>query len=128
MEDGLSVSEVAAKVGLTAYTLRWYEQVGLLEPVPRDSAGRRRYRLSDVERLDLLTKMRATGMPVREMVHYISLVREGRATQRERLEMLESHRTTVLKQISDLQRDLAVIDRKIDRYRGYLLEDEKAGR
>jgi DNA-binding transcriptional MerR regulator len=119
MQDGFTVSEIAAKAGLSAYTLRWYEQVGLLEPIPRDTAGRRRYRLSDVERPDLLTKMCATGMPVREMVRYISLVRQGKQTRRERLEMLEQHRIGVLRQISELQRDLAVIDRKIKRYRGY---------
>ncbi len=128
MEDGLSVGEAAAKVGLTAYTLRWYEQVGLLEPIPRDSAGRRRYRLSDIERLDLLTKMRATGMPVRDRVRDITLVREGDATRAERLAMMERHRTAVLQQIDDLQRDLAVIDRKIDRYRGFEgVADKKAG-
>ncbi|MEV0458234.1 MerR family transcriptional regulator [Catellatospora methionotrophica] len=120
MADGLTVGEVADKTGLTAYTLRWYEQVGLLDPIPRDHAGRRRYRLRDVERLDLLTKMRATGMPVREMVRYIALVRAGTHNRRERLELLEQHRTTVLRQISELQRDLAVIDRKITRYRGHL--------
>lgn len=42
-EMTLAVSEAAERVGLTAYTLRWYEQEGLVAPVGRDSAGRRRY-------------------------------------------------------------------------------------
>lgn len=117
MEQGLSVGEVAEKVGLSVHTLRWYEQVGLLDPVPRDSAGHRRYRERDVDRLDLLTKMRATGMPIREMVRYIELVREGDASRPERLDLLERHRIEVLKRIDELRSDLTVIDRKIANYR-----------
>lgn len=120
MDEGLSVGEVAEEVGLSAYTLRWYEQVGLIDPVPRDTARRRRYRASDVERLNLLTKMRATGMPVRDMISYVEMIRRGDSTRQERLMLLEAHRYAVLKQIDELQRDLSVIDRKITMYRGYL--------
>ncbi len=120
MEQGLTVGEVSAKVGLSAHTLRWYEQMGLVDPVPRDSAGRRRYRGSDVDRLALLTKMRTTGMPVRDMVRYIELVREGDGSRRARLALLEAHRNSVLTQIDELQRDLSVIDRKIGIYRDAL--------
>jgi DNA-binding transcriptional MerR regulator len=116
-QDGWAVGEVAGKVGLSAHTLRWYEQMGLLDEIPRDSAGRRRYRLADVERLQLLTKMRATGMSVRDMVRYVELLRAGEGTRLERLQLLEAHRATVLRQIDDLQRDLAVIDYKITMYR-----------
>jgi DNA-binding transcriptional MerR regulator len=116
-QEGWAVGEVAAKVGLSAHTLRWYEQMGLLDEIPRDSAGRRRYRLADVERLQLLTKMRATGMPVRDMVRYVELLRGGPGTRLERLHLLEAHRATVLGQIDDLQRDLTVIDFKITMYR-----------
>ena len=42
MDATLTVSEAAARFGLTAYTLRWYEQVGLVDPPARDGAGRRR--------------------------------------------------------------------------------------
>ncbi|WP_117215570.1 MerR family transcriptional regulator [Allorhizocola rhizosphaerae] len=124
MDQGLTVGEMATKIGLSAHTLRWYEQMGLLDPVPRDSAGRRRYGQHDVDRLDLLTKMRATGMPVRDMVRYIELVRAGDGSRPARLAMLEAHRHTVLKQIDELQRDLSVIDRKIGLYRDSLPQCE----
>jgi DNA-binding transcriptional MerR regulator len=116
-QDGWAVGEVAAKVGLSAHTLRWYERMRLLDEIPRDSGGRRRYGLADVERLRLLTKMRATGMPVRDMVRYVELLRGGPGTRLERLRLLEEHRATVLRQIDELQRDLAVIDYKITLYR-----------
>ena len=73
-ELALSVGEAAERVGLSTHTLRWYEQEGLVAPVGRDSAGRRRYTQQDVDWLVLLTRLRRTGMPVRDMRRYAELV------------------------------------------------------
>jgi DNA-binding transcriptional MerR regulator len=112
----LTVSEAAARFGLTAHTLRWYEQVGLVDPVRRDGAGRRRYSEADLVRLDFLTKLRTTGMPVREMLHYVQLARSGPHTNGQRRALLEAHRRRVLARIAELQRDLEMINYKIDAY------------
>ncbi|HEV7897233.1 MAG TPA: MerR family transcriptional regulator [Planosporangium sp.] len=90
-EATLTVSEAAARFGLTAHTLRRYEQVGLVDPVPRDSAGRRRYAEADLRRLEFLTRLRTTGMPVREMLRYVQLTRSGPQTTAQRRALLEGH-------------------------------------
>src|SRR5690348_2913676 len=89
--SGLTVGEAAAKVGLSVHTLRWYEQEGLVAPVGRDAAGRRRYSPDDLDWLQLLTRLRGTGMPVREMRRYAELVRSGDATVTERLRLFDEH-------------------------------------
>ena len=114
---GLTVGEAAAKVGLSVHTLRWYEQEGLVTPVGRDAVGRRRYSPDDVDWLQLLTCLRGTGMPVREMRRYAELARTGPATEDERLRLFEEHRERVLARIADLHRDLDAINAKIDYYR-----------
>ena len=114
---GISVSEAAAKVGLTTHTLRWYEQEGLVEPVVRDAAGRRRYQPADLDRLVLLTKLRSTGMSVRDMRRYAELIAGGETTFPERLALLEAHRIQVLARIEELRRDLETVDYKIGLYR-----------
>ncbi|NJC69837.1 MerR family transcriptional regulator [Planosporangium thailandense] len=116
MNTALTVSEAAARFGLTAHTLRWYEQVGLVDPVPRDGAGRRRYAEADLNRLAFLTRLRTTGMPVREMLRYVELARLGSETEAARRALLEAHRRRVLARIADLEADLEVIDRKIASY------------
>ena len=113
----LTVGEAAARVGLTTHTLRWYEQEGLVSPVRRDSAGRRRYTSEDLTWLELLTKLRRTGMPVRDMRRYAELVRQGDATIAARRKLFEEHRDRVLARITDLHRDLAAVNFKIDLYR-----------
>ena len=115
---GLTVGEAAAKVGLSVHTLRWYEHEGLVTPVGRDAVGRRRYSPNDLDWLQLLTCLRGTGMPVREMRRYAELARTGPATVEERLHLFEEHRERVLARIADLQRDLDAINVKIGIYRG----------
>jgi DNA-binding transcriptional MerR regulator len=113
----LSVGEAAARVGLTSHTLRWYEQQGLVAPVGRDSAGRRRYTERDIGWLVLLTKLRRTGMPVRDMRRYAELARQGGRTIGDRVRLFEQHRDRVRARIAQLQQDLAAINDKIDHYR-----------
>ena len=112
----MKVGEVAEAVGLTVHTLRWYEQEGLVEPIERDSAGRRRYSESDLGWLRLLIRLRATGMPVREMRRYAELVRAGDHTLGDRLALFVEHRERVLARIDELQQDLAMLDLKISLY------------
>lgn len=119
----LSVSEAAAQVGLSTHTLRWYEQEGLVAPVGRDSAGRRRYTPEDLGWLELLTKLRRTGMPVREMRRYAELARQGDQTLPERLRLFEEHRERVRARMAELQQDLDVINYKVDIYRK-IVEDQ----
>jgi DNA-binding transcriptional MerR regulator len=113
----LSVGEAAARVGLTSHTLRWYEQQGLVAAVGRDSAGRRRYTERDIGWLVLLTKLRRTGMPVRDMRRYAELARQGGHTIAERVRLFEQHRDRVRARIAQLQQDLDAINDKIDHYR-----------
>ncbi len=113
----LTVGQVATLTGLSTHTLRWYEREGLLEGVARDQAGHRQYTRTDLRRLVLLMRLRATGMPVSEMLRYAELIRADVPTERQRVELLEAHRDRVLSHIADLYRDLDVINNKIAGYR-----------
>lgn len=116
--DGpLSVGQVATLTGLSTDTLRWYERVGLVRGVARDRSGHRRYTQADLRWLALLMRLRATGMPVSQMLRYAELVRADVPTELERLRLLEAHRERVLSHIADLNRDLDVITSKIAGYR-----------
>ena len=110
-----STREAAEKCGLSQYTLRWYERIGLLDRVERGPDGRRRFSDSDVEWLLMLSKLRATGMRVRDMQRYAELVRSG-AGEPERLDLLRRHREFVLKSITQRQECLQLLDNKIRLY------------
>ncbi|SEE73528.1 MerR family transcriptional regulator [Ruania alba] len=114
---GLTIAEAARQLGLAVDTLRYYEKDGLLlRPVPRSSAGHRRYQAEDLRWIELVTRLRATGMPIREVRRYADLVRAGSGNERERLELLQGHREAVLGQLVEVQAHLAAIEYKIDLY------------
>ncbi|MFE7592826.1 MerR family transcriptional regulator [Kitasatospora sp. NPDC057512] len=113
-----TISEVAAASGLTAHTLRWYERIGLLDPVDRAAGGQRRYSDADLHRLAFLGRLRLTGMSVADMLKYVGMARQGEQTYGERRLLLEAQREEVRQRIVDLQATLAVLDYKIDIYAG----------
>ncbi|MEU4205128.1 MerR family transcriptional regulator [Streptomyces sp. NPDC045470] len=114
--DQYTISEVAEHTGLSAHTLRWYERIGLMPHVDRTHTGQRRFSNRDLDWLDLVTKLRLTGMPVADMVRYAELVREGGHTFPERERLLTAHREDVRQRIAELQSTLQVLDYKIDVY------------
>ena len=116
-ERDLSIAEAAEISGLSAHTLRYYERAGLLEPVGRNGSGHRRYREADLERITFLARLRATGMPIREVRRYAELMQEGEATNVDRLATLEAHRDAVLAGLETTARNLELIDWKIAFYK-----------
>ena len=110
-----SIGEAAEKCGLSPHTLRWYERIGLLATIERGGDGRRRYSDADLDWLSLLIKLRATGMPVRDMQRYAELVRSG-AGQAERIELLKRHREEVRRALAAQRDCLKLLDTKISYY------------
>jgi DNA-binding transcriptional MerR regulator len=119
--DGVSIAEAARRTGVSAHTLRYYERAGLVvTAVDRTPGGRRRYRQLDLDWIVVCTKLRATGMPIRKIRRYAQLVAEGRGNEKERLALMEEHRADVVAKLAEVRENLAVIDHKIDVYRGRL--------
>jgi DNA-binding transcriptional MerR regulator len=112
----ITIAEAAERSGLSAHTLRYYERIGLIHPVGRGQNGHRRYGRDDIEWLDFLIKLRTTDMPIRQMVEYAELVREGPQTASRRRAMLEAHREALRERIEELEETAGVIDRKIETY------------
>ncbi|TDE01610.1 MerR family transcriptional regulator [Jiangella asiatica] len=112
-----TISEVAARIGVTVHTLRYYERIGLLD-VPRDSAGRRHYTPDDVDRVVFITRLRQTDMPIRDIQRYFELADAGPSTEPDRLELLEKHREAVRVRMEALRIALDVVDFKIAKYGG----------
>ncbi len=112
-----SIAETSNLTGLTAHTLRYYERDGLmLREVGRSATGHRRYTDRDLTWIDLIARLRATGMPIRDVRRYATLVREGDGNETDRLALLREHRQRVLAQLAETQDHLGAIDRKIGIY------------
>jgi DNA-binding transcriptional MerR regulator len=115
----LTIAQAAAQTGLTAHTLRYYERDGLmLASVDRSTSGHRRYSEHDLTWIELITRLRSTGMPIRDVRRYAALVRDGSGNEAERLALLKAHRERVEAQLAEVTSHLRAIDHKIGIYEG----------
>ncbi|MER6832001.1 MerR family transcriptional regulator [Streptosporangium sp. NPDC000563] len=116
--DLMTIAEVADLLDMSPHTLRYYERIGLVE-VARDASGHRSYDAETVRRLVFLTRMRLSGMAIRDLQHYVRLADEGDDTVPERLDLLLEHRETIRRQLKELTLSLAATEYKIATYGGH---------
>jgi DNA-binding transcriptional MerR regulator len=118
MNAALTIQQAAARSGLSAHTLRYYERIGLIRPVPRKGNGHRRYRAEDMGWIAFLLRLRTTGMPVEQMQRYAAL-REagpGRDSIAERTRILRAHAARVQAELDALRENLDCLHQKISLY------------
>ncbi|YCI24335.1 MerR family transcriptional regulator [Paenibacillus sp. Z6-24] len=116
MENTYTIQQIAVMTGLSPHTLRYYERIGLLHPISRDSIGYRYYTDRDIAWIEFLMRLRQTGMPISEMKQFSDLRSQGDHTAGQRRELLEQHRIHIREQMSRLQQDLHHMDEKIEYY------------
>jgi DNA-binding transcriptional MerR regulator len=109
--------QVVEETGFSLDTLRYYERIGLLKSISRNSAGQRRFTQEDVGWLGMVRCLRDTGMPIAEMLRFAELTRAGEHTVRERIALLEAHDRRVRAQVDNLREKQAAIRSKIGYYR-----------
>ena len=84
----MTIREIAAKTNMSTDTLRYYERIGLLPPVPRNAAGIRNYDEYFVNFINFIKKLKASGMSLEHIIDYIRLAEKGDATIQERKKLL----------------------------------------
>ncbi|MEP7157132.1 MAG: MerR family transcriptional regulator [Betaproteobacteria bacterium] len=114
------IGELATLSGRSVHTIRWYESQGLMPGVTRDSGGRRVYDALHVGWLELMTRLRDTGMSIAEMREYTALVKEGKGTLKQRQAQLAAHRERVKLNIAELNLAVKLIDRKLAFYADWI--------
>jgi DNA-binding transcriptional MerR regulator len=122
MDRTYAIKEAAEATGVSTHTLRYYERIGLLEPVGREANGRRRYNEGDLYSVRFLTMLRATGMPIRDMLAFMQLTWAGDETVSQRAELLERHQRELQARLEELDGHMEVLERKIAFYRRRELE------
>jgi DNA-binding transcriptional MerR regulator len=120
MTGTYSPGQTAERSGFSLDTLRYYERIGLLDPVERTISGHRRFGEDDLEWLEVLRCLRDTGMPIAQMCRYAELARGGEATFTERLNLLTEHDALVQERIAVLRAQREHLQGKIDWYRRHL--------
>lgn len=125
MSEKLRIGEIARRTGRSIHTIRWYEAQGLIPGVARNGGRRRIYTEFHVGWLDLMQRLRLTGMSVAQMREYTALAKIGDRALIRRRALLASHRARAEETIMRWTDALALIDAKIDFYDEWLASGER---
>lgn len=116
MKKTYSIKEVADYFQLPISTIRYYDKKGLLPFVSKNAAGYRVFSKPDFGFIKTICCLKNTGMPIRDIRTYINLCMQGTTSIQQRGELLQQHKTNVLKQQQVLHDNLKEITTKIQRY------------
>ena len=120
----MTITEVSEMYGVSPHTLRYYEKVGLIPPVPRLN-GIRDYGEMDCRFVNFVTKMRGIQMPIETLIRYMQLCRQGDESVEERKQIMMTYRDVLSAEIADKKLLLKKINSKIATYVQRLLEVER---
>ena len=120
----MTIAEVSKKYELSADTLRYYERIGLVPPVPRNKSGIRDYDTESCQWVELMKCMRSAGVQIEALIEYVALFQQGDVTIGARKALLIEQRDQLVERMAEMQRSLDRLNDKIERYDQGLMTKE----
>ena len=121
----MTIAEVGEKYGLSTDTLRYYERIGLLAPIPRTKGGIRDYGEMDCRAVEFIKCMRGAGVAVEALIEYVALFQKGDSTREIRKDILREQRELLIARIAEMQGALDKLNFKIENYDTLVWDAEK---
>ena len=118
------IAEVSEKFDINSTTLRYYEKIGLMDPVEKDASGHRNYQEKDLRRINFIKCMRTAGMSIENIKKYVDLFHEGEDTISARKELLVQQHTELKAQMVELQKAIDYLETKIANYEEKIVKKE----
>jgi DNA-binding transcriptional MerR regulator len=109
----VNISKFSELTSLNSHTLRYYEKLGILLNVGRDSAGRRQYSQKNLEWVEFIVELKLLGMSLEQIRQYQTLQYAGESTYQQRRKILETHRVELEARVNAAMRHLSVLDAKM---------------
>lgn len=109
------IKDFATKTGLSIDTLRYYEEEELLIPA-RNEKNYRVYTEEDYCWVQLLLKMKQTGMTITNIKNFAALQKQGDKTLPNRIQILDNHMENLYEQQKDLAETISFVAKKVDGY------------
>ncbi|MEB6170606.1 MerR family transcriptional regulator [Staphylococcus pseudoxylosus] len=120
----MNISEAAKKTNVTTTTIRYYEKMGLIPEVKRES-GNRVFTDYDLGWIEFIKCMRSAGLPIESLARYTALYFEGEETLYERRSILQNEQQKLIDKQKELKNTIERLDGKIDNYDDYISDYEQ---
>ena len=121
----MTIAEVSRKYDISADTLRYYERIGLIPPVPRTRGGLRDYGEESCGWIQLMKCMRAAGVQIEALIEYVDLFQQGDAPLDARKALLVEQRDQLVSRMAEMQASLDLLNQKFDRYEQGMMTAEQ---
>lgn len=112
----MTISEVSKRYDLTADTIRYYERIGLLPAINRNSSGNRDFTEEDCGWVEFIKCMRNAGLSIEALIDYVSMFQKGSSTVKARKNLLIEQRELLAERLEEMQATLRRLDKKIEWY------------
>lgn len=120
----MTIAEVSRKYDLSADTLRYYERIGLIPPVPRTKSGIRDYDEESCRWIEMMKCMRKSGVQIEALIEYVALFAQGETTATARKAILVEQRNQLIGRMADMQASLERLNKKIQHYEDGIMQAE----
>ena len=107
-----TIGEAAQYLGMAPSALRYYEKEGLLPFVKRSKGGKRVFTEEDFAWLTVISCLKRTGLPIKQICEFVELTKKGDATISERKRLFYKQREEVERQIAELEANREILDYK----------------
>ena len=124
MEKGLTIAQVSERFQIPASTLRYYESIGLMDPVEKNNSGHRTYQEKDIRRINFIKTLRAAGVTIEQIKTYVDLFHEGEHTIDQRKQLLIQQLQLLEQQAQELQVVITDLKDIIDNFEDTLVKRE----
>ena len=121
----MTIAEVSQKYDISPDTLRYYERIGLIPPVPRNKSGIRDYDVESCGWIEMMKCMRKAGVQIEALIEYVALFRQGEQTADARKAILVEQRDQLVERMEDMQASLDRLNQKIENYEQLLAAEQR---
>lgn len=123
----MTIGEVSKAYAISIDTLRYYEKVGLIGPIPKNKSGIRDFNEENLRQVEFVKCMRGANLSIEALSRYMKLFKQGADTLEQRRAILVKQREAVIKQMEELEKAKEKLDYKITLYDNQLLEKKLKG-
>lgn len=113
-----TIKDLSRRFDVPSSTLRYYEDMGLLENVGRTANNQRIYTDEHIRRLEGINCFKKTGLPIARIQEFYTYEKEVDTHIEEIIQLVTEHESNIQAKIAELQQELLHIQHKVRFYNG----------
>ncbi len=114
----MNIGEAAARSGVTAKMIRYYESIGLIGTATRTASGYRTYGETDVHRLRFIRRARDLGFSMEKIETLLGLWGKKDRSSANVKTLAQAHIEELKQQIGEMQAVLSTLEHLVDHCHG----------